>query len=215
MIIGLSILGALLSVILLIYNARKNPSAIYLGLFFLLISLYGLIQYIVLYSQSVVWVAIVFANAGFPTYLMGPVLYLYVRSLLNDDPRLRKTDLLHLLPMLVYLALIFPYLITPWSFKLEVARHFIEKTSGIGSFNFNIASIYQYIPVSVVYLSRPVLITGYLIASVYLLLKFSLSGSSSPLFSQQRFIRKWLWILLGFILVLSVSHGLQVAITTF
>jgi hypothetical protein len=44
-------------------------------------------------------------------------------------PAFCDSDLLHLLPMMVSLALIFPCLIIPWSFKLEAPRPFIERGS--------------------------------------------------------------------------------------
>jgi hypothetical protein len=104
MLLALSILGIFLSVILVYFNARKYPSSIYLGGFFFLISIYGFIQYTLLYSRSVFLISVVFINIGFLTYLTGPMLYLYVRSVLTDDTGIKKTDWLHLIPMLLYLT---------------------------------------------------------------------------------------------------------------
>ena len=72
MLLFLSILGILLSVILLIYNARKNGSTIYRGFFFLLISLYGFYQYVLLYSKSVLLVEILLA--GFAIVFLAIIL---------------------------------------------------------------------------------------------------------------------------------------------
>lgn len=213
LLLSLSIAGIFLSVVLLYYNARKYTSSIYLGIFFLLISLYGFIQYVVLYSKSVVLVAVVFTNVGFPTYLIGPMLYFYFRSVLTDDSRLKKHDLWHLLPMLVYLAGAFPYMLSPWLFKLEVAQKIIARDAMLTPLNSDLVSMYKYVPISVVFLSRPVLVLGYLLWSAGLLIRYKMHRMESMIFQQQRFMQKWLWILLGFLFILVLSHSLQLVET--
>ena len=213
MILSLSILGVILSLLLLVFNARKFNSSVYLGSFFLLISLYGFIQYAMLYSNSVDLIGIVYINIGSPTYLIGPMLYFYIRSLLRDDSNLKVRDLVHLLPMLIYLAGTFPYIISPWPYKMEVARQICENGLPAGWTNLSLTPIYQYIPAPIVYLSRPVLILGYLFLSALLLLRYSQLKDGSTIFLQQRFMQKWLWLFLSFLFILVVSHGLQVIIT--
>jgi len=213
MILSLSILGVILSLLLLVFNARKFNSTIYLGSFFLLISLYGFIQYALMYSNSVFLIGIVYINIGSPTYLIGPVLYIYIRSVLRDDSKLKMHDLLHLIPMLIYLAGTFPYILTPWPYKMEIARQICENGLPAGWTNLSLTPIYQYIPAPIVYLSRPVLILGYLFWSAYLLLQYSRRKDGSAIFLQQRFMKKWLWLFLSFLSILVVSHGLQVIIT--
>ena len=213
MLFGLSFIGINLSAILLYFNARKYTSSIYLGVFFLLISLYGFIQYVVLYSKSVILIAIVFTNVGFPTYLIGPMLYFYFRSVLSDDSRLKKHDLWHLLPMLFFLAGAFPYMLSPWLFKLEVAQNIIEKNIMLTQNGQPLVSMYQYVPVSVVFLSRPVLVMGYLLWSAGLMLRYKMHRMESMVLQQQHFMKKWLWILLGFLFILVLSHAIQLVET--
>jgi len=213
LLLSLSIAGIFLSVLLLYFNARKYTSSIYLGIFFLLISLYGFVQYVILYSKSVVLVAIVFTNVGFPTYLIGPLLYFYFRSVLSDNSRLKKHDLWHLLPMLFFLAGAFPYLFSSWSFKLEVAKNIIEKNIMLTQNGQNVVSMYKYVPVPVVFLSRPVLVMGYLLWSAGLLLRYKMYRKESMVLQHQHFMQKWLWILLGFLFILVLSHLLQLVET--
>jgi hypothetical protein len=71
MIIYLSLSGIILSIILLAFNGSKFRSTIYLGLFFLVVSLYGVNQYAILYSKSVTLIAIIVSSwadwvVGFP-----------------------------------------------------------------------------------------------------------------------------------------------------
>ncbi|MCF8366549.1 MAG: helix-turn-helix domain-containing protein [Bacteroidales bacterium] len=213
MVLTLSILGIILSAILLYFNARKYTSSIYLGIFFFLISLYGFIQYVVLFSKSVVLVGIVFTNVGFPTYLIGPVLYFYFRSVLSDNARLKKHDLWHLLPMVVYLAGTSEYLFTSWFYKMDIATMVINGGIKQVPFTTELGFLFKKLPLLVIYLSRPVLVMGYLLWSAGLLLRYKMLRMESMIFQQQHFMQKWLWILLGFLFVLVLSHSLQLVET--
>lgn len=204
MLLSLSILGIVLSVILLHFNARKYTSSFFLGAFFFLVSLYGFIEYVVLYSKSVPLVAVFFVNIGFLSYLTGPMLYFYVRRILTDDSRLKKSDLWHLLPMLIFLAGTANYILTPWSFKLDVASKLVEDPNNIG--NINYIALYHIIPKSIVFLSRPVLVLGYALWSLLAVIRFIWNKTELKVFSHQKYIIKWLIVLLGFLLILVVSH---------
>ena len=129
MLIFLSILGIFLSLILLHFNARNYRSSIYLGLFFLFSSLYGLYQYILLYSKSVTLISIFLFNisiAASPIYLIGPMLYWYVRSVLTDNSKLKQRDLLHFLPMVIYFISALPNAFVPMHEKVEAARALVN-----------------------------------------------------------------------------------------
>ncbi|GAP69006.1 hypothetical protein BA6E_106148 [Bacteroidales bacterium 6E] len=129
MLVFLSLLGIFLSLILLVFNARKYTASVYLGLFFFFTSLYGLYQYILLYSKSVTLISLFLVNLSIavsPIYLIGPMLFWYVRSVLTDNSRLRKTDIWHLLPMIVYFFSALPHAFLPWQEKVEVAQTVVK-----------------------------------------------------------------------------------------
>jgi len=204
MLLFLSLLGIFLSVILIYFNARKNPSIIYLGFFFLLISLYSLIQFVVLHSKSTVLVSVFFLNIGFVTYLIGPMLYWYIRSVLTDDSRLRKSDCWHFLPMLLFFAFTLPHLFTPWSEKMEMASKIVENANNVWIFN---RSIFQkFSPALLVFLSRPVLVLSYAIVSFILFVKYLKSPDKSRTLSRQAFMTKWLAVLFAFLFIFIISH---------
>ncbi len=204
MLLSLSILGIVLSVILLYFNSTRYASSIYLGAFFFLVSLYGFIEYVVLYSKIEVLVGVVFVNIGFLSYLTGPTLYWYVRSILTDNSQLKKKDLWHLLPMLIFLAGTLNYILTPWSYKLEVATKLVADPNYIGAFKY--AALYQVLPKYMVFLSRPVLVLGYVIWSLAALVRFIKNKTELKVFSQQKYMTKWLTVLLTFLLILIISH---------
>ena len=211
MLLFLSISGILLSAILLYFNARNNRSTIYLGLFFLLLSLYSLYQYILLYSKSVTLISLFLFNIAIvssPVYLIGPMLYWYIRTVLTDDPRLKRNDIWHLLPMAVYFIVAFPHSFVPWQVKVEAARSLVQDVNFLQEYKATLLD--RFIPVSVVYLTRPLLVLGYTLWSAALFFIFLKKGKVSEVFSKQHFMKKWLCLFLGLLLVLGITQILQV-----
>ncbi|MCK9205087.1 MAG: helix-turn-helix domain-containing protein [Bacteroidales bacterium] len=203
MLLFLSLTGIFLSVILLSFNARKYTSSIYLGLFFFLVSMYGLIQYILVFSKSRLLVALVFVHPIFLMYLVGPMLYWYVRSVLTDDSRLKKKDLWHLLPALIFLLSVIPYLFTPWAEKIENADLLIASISNLKTIHSSL--LYNFIPQAVIFISRPALALCYTLASIVIFIRWAHQRRNAGVLSQQRYLIRWLTVLLGFFLILLVS----------
>jgi len=207
MLIFFSILGILLSVILISFNVKKNKSTLYLGLFFLFLSLYSLYQYILLYSKSVTLVSIFLVNFAIisaPLYLIGPMLYWYYRSVLKDDSRLKRRDIWHLLPMAIFLIIAFPQTLVPWQEKVEAANALVQDTNFLLEFKSNILA--NYIPVTIEYLIRPFLVLGYTFWSVGMYINYLKKGNETAVFSGQLFMKKWLSILLAFLLILVITQ---------
>jgi AraC-like DNA-binding protein len=206
-----SILGALLSLILLWYNARKNASTIYLGVFFLLISLYGFYQYVLIHSKSVLLIEFLLVGFVFvfpPLYLIGPVVYWYTRSILADDFKLKQWDLIHLLPMIIFFFAALPYIFVPFSEKAEAARELVNDVSYMQYYKATWLS--ELFSVSAIYLSRPVLVLVYTIWSGVLCLRYFYEKKLSTVISKQRFMKSWICLLLISLFLLVVSHTLLI-----
>ena len=208
MILSLSILGIFLSAILLYFNARNYLSAIYLGIFFFLVSLYNFNQYVILESKSVFWVSLVFLNIGFLSYLIGPMLYWYVRSVLTDDPRLKKSDLWHLLPMLIFFLAILPHLYSSWSHKVEIATKIVDDIDFLRDYKSTFLN--DVFNSNVVYLSRPVLVLCYAVWSLNLFLGFLRKKDEAKILNNQHLMTKWLSGLFAFLTIWFVGHTLQI-----
>jgi AraC-like DNA-binding protein len=211
MLLSLSITGIFLSVIMLYFNSRKYKSSIYLGVFFMLVSLYGFYQYILLYSKSVNLISLFLANYALlipPLFLIGPMLFLYVRSVLTDNSHLKKEDLWHLAPMIIFLLAAIPYTFVSWSDKVDAATKAVKDVGYIQTYKATILD--QIFPVSAIYLSRPILVLGYTLWSMGLLFHYSVQRKVSKVFSRQYFMTKWLCLLLGFILILVITQILLI-----
>jgi AraC-like DNA-binding protein len=211
MLLFISVLGILLSVILLYFNARNNKSTLYLGLFFLFLSLYSLYQYILIYSKSVMLVSLLLVNIAVlssPLYLIGPLLYWYFRSILSDDSRLRRTDFWHVLPAAIFFISAMPHAFTSWPEKMEAARTLIENPDYIQIYKATILN--RVFPVFIEFLSRPLLVLGYTLWSAGLFIHYLKLKTGSGVFSKQHFMKSWLWLLLGFLLVLEITQILLI-----
>ncbi len=208
MILSLSITGIFLSVILLWFHGRSFKSTIYLGIFFLLISLYGFYKYIIFYSKSVFLLSLVYVNILFLLYLIGPVLYIYVRSILTDNSRLRRSDSWHLLPMMLFLVASLHEIFAPWSYKVNIAAHVIQDPTFLNGYKATFLS--ELFPVVAVYESRPVLILIYTLWSIGLFFSYLRRKPERQVFSKQLFMKKWLSFLLGLMLILTVCQILLI-----
>ena len=207
MLLFLSILGIFLSLILMYFNTRKNVSTIYLGIFFLLISLYGFYQYVLLYSKSVVLNEILLLGYAIvfpPLFLIGPMLYWYIRSVLTDDSRLKRMDIWHLLPTIIFLLASLPYTFVPFSDKVEAATAVVKDVAYMQTYKATILD--QIFSVSAVYLSRPILVLVYTLWSIGLLFRYSIQRKVSKVFAGQYFMTKWLCMLLAFLFILEVTQ---------
>jgi len=207
MLIFFSILGILLSAILISFNVKKSQSTLYLGLFFLFLSLYSFYQYILLYSKSVTLISLFLVNFAIisaPVYLIGPMLYWYFRSVLKDDPRLTRRDIGHLLPLIIYLIIAFPQTLVPWQEKVEAAKALVQDTSFIQEFQSTILT--GFLPVSLEYVIRPLLVLGYTLWSLGLLCSYLKKGKETAVFSKQLFMKNWLCLLLAFLLILVITQ---------
>jgi AraC-like DNA-binding protein len=212
MLLFLSILGVLLSVILVSYNARKNISTVFLGAFFFLVSLYGLYQFALVYSKSPPLIAVFLMNFALitsPLYMIGPMLFWYVRSVLRDDWILVKTDLWHLLPAVIFFIASTPYGLVPVSHKMEMAEAVVRDLAIIRVYKTTILA--DLFSIHAVYLSRPFLVLIYALWSGELFVRFLTQGSLSAVFSGQRFMRAWICLLLGFVIIMSATHILLIA----
>jgi AraC-like DNA-binding protein len=211
MVLAFSIIGIILSVILLYFNARKYRSSIYLGLFFLGVSLYSLYHFALISSKSVTLVSLFLLTIPIFSsffYLIGPMLYWYVRSVLTDKHYLKKNDIWHFLPMIIYLISAIPNFFTPWSLKMEAARAIVENVGAMQQFKPTLLSeIFSY---PIMFLSRPVFILVYNLWAIIIFIRFLMYSSTSSVLSRQNFMTKWLSFLLGSLLILIVSHILLV-----
>lgn len=124
--LSVSILGLFVSFLVLINIKTSNKANYYLVAFLILINLFNVMNYSTMLSDNVYLVAIFKVHFMPLVALTGPSLYLYIRSLLKDDARLQRTDIIHIVPALLLLINNYNYYFhESFSEKLSVAAQII------------------------------------------------------------------------------------------
>jgi len=136
------------------------------------------------------------------------MIYWYTRSILSDNHRLSKTDLLHLLPAVIFLATSLPYIFSPYEEKLGIAEELVRRIEFMGSYKPTL--LYRLIPAEAIFLSRSLLVLVYSLFSALMLFRYIRAGKQDLVFSGQQYMTKWLMLLLGLLIILAFSHSIFV-----
>ena len=122
-----SIFFALVSAYLLFFNkiGFQSFSDKILATLFLSYS-YCVIGYLLISSEWIVQVPILYKTSAPINYLVPPLAYLYVRSVLYNESRFEKKDFLHLVPFLIITFNYIPLYISGYSERLEVVKMVIH-----------------------------------------------------------------------------------------
>jgi len=97
-----------------------------------------------------------------------------------------------------------PYTFVPFSEKIEAATEVVKDVSYIQTYHATILD--QIFPVSAIFLSRPILVLGYTLWSAGLFINFLVKKKASEVLSKQHFMKRWLCLFLGFLLILEVTQ---------
>lgn len=201
MLLYLTLSTLVLALVLFANNYRKNKHAVCVSLFLFTVSLYGVTHYFVLFGESPFWLA-VFYNNFTPLYLLsGPLLFFYVRGVIQDTECISKKDLLHGIPALIQLIGIMPYLFSPFELKLDYANQILTNFDTIISLDFNL-----FYNASVSFLIRVSLFLVYILYSAIFLWKNSSLLKAQKAVPTKQFIisMRWLVTLLSSVFVITV-----------
>ena len=133
----LSLLSMILALVVLAFNWKVNRNALFLSLLMILIASSQTRQYLILHATEPFWLALLINNPAPLWSMIGPCLFFYVRNVLTDRLDFRRSDWLHTLPFWVSLVGTLPYLVTPFSNKLDVANLFIQNLQDVRNIRFN------------------------------------------------------------------------------
>lgn len=188
MLLYITLFGFIVTFIMLINLRQSNKANRYLFLFFLFNNIYSLAHYATTDSQSDDLVAVMLINFSPVFVLTGPALFFYVRGLLQDDYRLRKKDLFHFIPFLIYFINIAGYLFSSYDYKLKFALKLIKNPAEL------LQVEYLFLPGVFTFLLRPILTIGYVLACASLILRYYRKNNSTQ--KQFTLVYKWLSFLL-------------------
>lgn len=109
--------------IIIIKRADKQNYSNKLLLLFLSIKSYGLFLFIILKIGLLNELWFLY-RTGLPTSLVLPALgYLYLKSIIDDEEKLKKTDLIHLTPLVIGLIQYLPFYLAEPTFKKQTIKN--------------------------------------------------------------------------------------------
>jgi AraC-like DNA-binding protein len=188
----LSGLGIFFSILLLTYNKGYKSANIYLGLFLFSFNIIALTHYFYAYNNSKELIAFVWSvPLNGLAYSIGPLAFLYVRSILTDSSFFTKQDWVHfILFALVFLGRL-PSNFESWEVKLVLADEFIHDSWG----NFSNSKLNVLLPVRINYLIKGLHFLLYILAIWYLILTTKFKKSSKNEYPKQvKIVSNWLFI---------------------
>jgi AraC-like DNA-binding protein len=199
----LSVLSFGIAVLLLTYNKGYKSANIYLAMFLFLFNLIILNNYFYFYNNSKTILAFLLCipiNSTF--YLLGPLAFFYVRSILKNNIHFAKYDWLHFIVFAIILIGRFPFIFISWDGKLNIADGIINHSW----INLTHSKVNNFLPEILNFKLRALHFLLYLLAIWYLILKPRFTKSSvqeSP--NQMKTVNNWLYFFTGVISFLGVS----------
>jgi len=119
--------GVTLALIVLFFNQGNKSTNLYLGLFLLCFNVFTLTHYTYLFLNSEYLIAILLSLPfNSLIYVVGPFAFLYARSILNDEAKFTKLDLLHFFLFFLNLIDNIPAHFFSWEIKLKAASYLIN-----------------------------------------------------------------------------------------
>lgn len=199
----LPLLSMILALVVLAFNWKVNRNALFLSLLMILIATLQIRQYLSLTGTHPFWLAIFINNPAPLWSMIGPCLWFYVRNVLTDRMTFRRSDLLHTIPFWVSLAGTLPYLLTPFSYKLEVAYLDIHNSDAAYHIRYNWLLSNQWNN-----LSRSAVQVGYAVACLWMLARFQRVRMQEAYVTIPKggMIHKWLVAVSVFVLLTGIYY---------
>ncbi|MFZ9187596.1 MAG: helix-turn-helix domain-containing protein [Algoriphagus sp.] len=186
------ILCGLLSIYVLLFkkNALRSYSD-YLLASFIFFQCWTAGAYVLIITGTILEVPFFFKTAAPINFLIPPLGYLYVRSVLFNEKRWTSKDLLHLLPFTLFLISYLPFFLSSEEFKLEVISAILQDQ------NSAITRPVGLISEPVFHLSRAAQAIFYISAQWWLIFTVHKRTKDLSMESQILHVMRWLKIFTG------------------
>lgn len=196
--------GIFTSFILIYYLSSLNRSNAFLALFFLCCNVVVLIYYGLHYTQDRFWEGICFVHFLPLSYLLGPLLFYYVKTLVTDTHKLEKIDLIHLAPAVFIFINCLPFTTLPFDQKANIAHEIINVTQKY-SLDF------QFVSFEFILVSRTLHLVIYCIFS---LIYFTIHARKTKaiygqLATNHSILKRWIYLLCGIQFIISSNSLLH------
>lgn len=113
-------IGLFLPFLILVVNKGYKTVNLYLACYLFFSALYVLGNFYFFFGESLKWISF-FLNLHPFFFLIGPFSFFYFRSIVTDNNKLKKSDLLHFALFFISLAGLIPFIFSDADQKLQVA----------------------------------------------------------------------------------------------
>jgi len=192
--------GIFTSFILLYYLSSLNRSNIFLALFFLCCNLVVMVYYGLHFSKDLFWEGVSFVHWLPLSYLLGPLLFFYVKTTLSDNNKLEKWDWLHLLPAAFIIINCLPFTTLPFDQKANIAHEIVNVTENY-TLDFNFVS-FEFI-----LYSRSIHLLCYAVFSIGFFNTHSkkMIQENNSRYSNHSIISRWIYLLCLMQIIIAVN----------
>jgi AraC-like DNA-binding protein len=159
-----------------------------------------LVYYGLHFTKNLFWEGISFVHWLPLSYLLGPLLFFYVKTTLADNNRLRKWDWLHLLPAAFIVINCLPFTTLPFEQKANIAHEIVNVTENY-TLDFNFVS-FQFI-----LYSRSIHLLCYAILSIgyFYMHSKKMKGLLSSRSSNHSVISRWMYLLCLMQIIIAIN----------
>ena len=192
--------GIFTSFILLYYLSSLNRSNIFLALFFLCCNLVVMVYYGLHFTKELFWEGVSFVHWLPLSYLLGPLLFFYVKTTLSDNNKLEKWDWLHLLPAAFIIINCLPFTTLPFDQKVNIAHEIVNVTE-------NYALDFNFVSFEFILYSRSIHLLCYAVFSIgffYARSKKMIQENNSR-YSNHSVISRWIYLLCLMQIIIAVN----------
>ena len=192
--------GIFTSFILLYYLSSLNRSNIFLALFFLCCNLVVMVYYGLHFTKDLFWEGVSFVHWLPLSYLLGPLLFFYVKTTLSDNNKLEKWDWLHLLPAAFIIINCLPFTTLPFDQKANIAHEIVNVTE-------NYALDFNFVSFEFILYSRSIHLLCYAVFSIgffYARSKKMIQENNSRS-SNHSIISRWIYLLCLMQIIIAVN----------
>jgi AraC-like DNA-binding protein len=191
-------LGIFTCLVLFYYRKSFNKTNLYLALFFLCSNLIVIVYFGLHFSNNPFLEGVFFINFMPLSFVIGPLLFFYVKYAVAKNKKFITRDLLHLLPVVFVIIFSLPYTALTFSKKIEIA-HYIQSVTHDYDYSISFFSLKQML------FLRPLHLFFYCILS---LIYFKLDSSRrktdfGALPINHSILKKWIYSLISIQLIIS------------
>ncbi len=192
--------GIFTSVILFYYLSSLNRSNLFLSLFFFCCNLIVLVYFGLHFTKNLFWEGVCFVNFLPLSYLLGPLMFYYVKNTVSENKKFNKLDLLHLLPAVFTVIACLPYTTMPFEKKMQMAHHIVDVTQ-VYDVDF------YWVSFEFILFSRSVHLLIYSILSIVYFnwYKDKLFKKYGALPSNHQVIKRWIYTLIFIQLAIAIN----------